>query len=302
MEMDKSTTAQDIVALFIHCPSIETLTLSNIRGSYDMELVAQLIGELCPHLRQISCRGWRGEGQTKQLPFRIMSAIPEHGLQEINCHSSSFILNDAMARKSFARHSITLETVVFDACVGVNSRPLAVILAECPNLVVLQVTWSDHYRGSALHLEDASSAPWGSNKFRRLSLTIGIPVIHPTDANKRPYYLRNGPVVLTEAEMERFVHLEKFYKQIGSLHELEHLDLRVDAVNALGELFDDTTYEHLSFPGLLSLGNARTGRVGYLNLLGGLTTLKKLRGSVYARADETEKTMGLREIVWVDQF
>ncbi|KAG0077555.1 hypothetical protein BGZ90_006952 [Linnemannia elongata] len=279
-EMDKSTTAQDIVALFIHCPSIETLTLSNIRGSYDTEIVAQFVGELCPRLRQISCREWKGEGQTKQLPFRIMSAIPEHGLQEINCHSSSFILNDAVARKSFARHSITLETVVFDTCVGVNSQSLAVILAECPNLVVLQVTWSPIYKGPALHLEDAISAPWGSNKFRRLSLTIGIPVIHPTDASERPYYMQKGPVVLTEAETERFALLEKFYKQIGSLHELEFLDLRVDMVNALGEVFDDTTYEHLSFPGLLSLGNKRTGRVGYLDLLSGLNKLKELRGSV----------------------
>ncbi|KAK3837710.1 MAG: hypothetical protein JOS17DRAFT_837385 [Linnemannia elongata] len=301
-EMDKSTTAQDIVALFTHCPSIETLTLSNIRGNYDTELVAQTVGELCPHLRQISCRRWRGEGQTKQLPLRIMSAIPEHGLREVNCHSTSFILNDAVARKSFARHSITLETVIFDACVGVDSRSLAVILAECPNLVVLQVTWSDHYRGPALHLEDAITVPWGSNKFRRLSLTIGIPVIHPTDGSEKPYYLRKGPVILTEAETERFAHLEKFYKQIGSLHELEHLDLRVDMVNALGESFNDTTYEHLSFPGLLSLGNTRTGRVGYLDLLGGLTKLKELRGSVYARTVETEKTMSLREIVWVDQF
>ncbi|KAF9542193.1 hypothetical protein EC957_002275 [Mortierella hygrophila] len=301
-EMDKSTTAQNIVALFVHCPSIEKLTISNIRGSYDTELVAQIVGELCPHLRHISCRGWKGEGQTKQLPFRIMSAIPEHGLREINCHSSSFVLNDAVARKSFARHSITLETVIFDACVGVNSRSLAVILAECPNLVVLQVTLSDHYRGPALHLEDAISAPWGSNKFRRLSLTIGIPVISPTDAKELPYYLRKGPAVLTEAETKRFAHLEKFYKQIGSLHELEYLDLRVDMVNALGESFDDTNYEHLSFPGLLSLGNTRTGRVGYLGLLSGLTKLKELRGSVYVRADETEKTMGLREIVWVDEF
>ncbi|KAG0311700.1 hypothetical protein BGZ97_011685 [Linnemannia gamsii] len=301
-EMDKTTTAQDIVALFIHCPNIETLTLTNIRGNYDTELVAQILGEICPNLRHISCRGWRGEGQTRQLPFRIMSAIPEQRLQEINCCSSSFILNDTVARKSFARHSVTLETVVFDACIGVNSRSLAVILVECPNLVVLQVTWADHYRGPPLHLEDAISAPWGSNKFRRLSLTIGIPVILSTDARERPYYLRKGPLVLTEAEAGRFARLEKFYKQIGSLRDLEHLDLRADMVDALGESFDDTSYEHLSFPGLLSLGNKRTGRIGYLDLLSGLTKLKELRGSVYARADETAKTMSLREVVWFDHF
>ncbi|KAG0288020.1 hypothetical protein BGZ96_008139 [Linnemannia gamsii] len=301
-EMDKATTSQDIVALFVHCPNVETLALANIRGNYDPELVAQIVGELCPHLRQIRCRGWRGEGQTRQLPFRIMSAIPEQGLQEINCYSSSFILNDAVARKSFARHSVTLDKIVFDACVEVNSRSLAVILVECPNLVVFQVTWADHYRGQALHLEDAIYAPWGSKKFRRLSLTIGIPVIRPADANEQPYYMRKGPLVLTEAEAGRFALLEKFYKQIGSLRDLEHLDLRVDMVNALGESFDDTTYEHCSFPGLLSLGNKRTGRVGYLDLLSGLTKLKELRGSVYARTDETDKIMSLREIVWFDHY
>ncbi|KAG0376952.1 hypothetical protein BGX24_006959 [Mortierella sp. AD032] len=301
-EMDKSTTAQDVVALFIHCPNIETLTLSNIRGSYDTEVVAQMAGQLCPHIRQINCRGWQGDGRTKQLPFRIMSAIPEQGLQEINCYSSSFILNDVVARKSFARHSNTLHTVVFESCVGINSRSLSVLLAECPKLEVLQVTWVDHMRGPTLHLEDAVAIPWGSTNFRRLSLTIGIPVIEPFHASEQPYYMRKGPIVLTDAESVRFALLEKLYKQIGSLVELEHLDLRVDMVNTLGESFDDTTYEHLSFPGLLSLSDKRTGRVGYLDLLSGLMKLKELRGSVYARADETEKTMSMREVVWLDHF
>ncbi|KAF9135560.1 hypothetical protein BGW39_002308 [Mortierella sp. 14UC] len=301
-EMDKSTTAQDVVGLFVHCPNIETLTLSNIRGSYDTELVAQIVGELCPRIRQINCRGWRGDGGTMQLPFRIMSAMPEQGLQEINCYSSSFILNDLVARKSFARHSTTLHTVVFEACIGINSRSLSVLLVECPNLEVFQVTWVDRLRGPTLHLEDAVANPWGSTKFRRLSLTIGIPVIHPNHASERPYYMRKGPIVLTEAESERFALLEKLYRQIGSLVELEHVDLRVDFVNALGESFEDTTYEHLSFPGLLSLGDKRTGRVGYLDLLSGLTKLKELRGSVYACVDETKKTMSLREVVWLDHF
>ncbi|KAG0279730.1 hypothetical protein BGZ95_000393 [Linnemannia exigua] len=301
-EMDKSTTAQDVVALFIHCPNIETLTLSNIRGSYDTEVVAQVVGELCPHIRQINCRGWRGAGETKQLPFRIMSVIPEHGLHEINCYSSSFILNDVVAMKSFARHSNTLHTVVFESCIGINSKSLSVLLVECPKLEVFQVTWVDHMRGPTLHLDDAVANPWGSTNFRRLSLTIGIPIIHFTLANKQPYYMRNGPIVLSEAESERFALLEKLYRQIGSLVELEHLNLRVDMVNALGESLDDTSYEHLSFPGLLSLGDKRTGRIGYLDLLSGLTKLKELRGSVYARADETEKTMSLREVVWLDHF
>ncbi|KAF9901053.1 hypothetical protein EC991_006564 [Linnemannia zychae] len=47
-EMDKSTTAQDLIGLFTQCPNIETLTVSNISGSYDTEMVTQIVSEFWP--------------------------------------------------------------------------------------------------------------------------------------------------------------------------------------------------------------------------------------------------------------
>lgn len=57
----------------------------------------------------------------------------------------------------------------------------------------------------------------------------------------------------------------------------------------------------VSFPGMLSLGDAAHGRPGYLRLLGGLKKLKKLVGFVLANTTETRLTMGLREVVWIDE-
>ncbi|KAF9934672.1 hypothetical protein FBU30_000996 [Linnemannia zychae] len=301
-EMDKNTTAEDLVALFIHCPKIEKLVLPNIRGSYDKDIVAQILSELCQNLRHFNCKGWRGESKTKQLPLQITSMLPKDNLQEITYYSSSLILNDVMARKSFVRHSITLKTVILEGCIGINSNALGVLVIECSNLEILQVTRTLHVRSPSLLLEDAVASPWGSRKFRRLSLTIGIPIIQHFDHNRLPYYLRKGPVILSEAEKERFGLLERFYRQIGSLTELEYLDLRVDMVDWLGQSYDETDYMHHSFPGLMSLGNKRVGRAGYLDLLSGLSKLRELRGSFYARADETEVILGLREIVWFDHF
>ncbi|KAF9091730.1 hypothetical protein BGX23_004879 [Mortierella sp. AD031] len=301
-EMDGGATAKDIVSVFVHCPNIERLTLPNMRGEYDAVLVAQIIGDLCPNLRQMNCRGWKSNRSNMQLPFEIMSAIPEQGLQEICSYSCYSKLDDTAIRKSFMRHSAMLQKIVFEACRAIDSRSLGVLLVECPSLEVLQVTWAEGQRGPTLQLDDATAKPWASRKFTRLSLTIGIlalPLIN-LNLNQMPYYLRPGPVVLTGDESAQFAVLEILYRQIGSLTELEYLDLRVDMVDGFGDSFDDTPYENHCFPGLLSLGNKRTGRKGYLDLLGGLTKLKELRGSVYVRADETEKTVGLREVVWFD--
>lgn len=53
-----------------------------------------------------------------------------------------------------------------------------------------------------------------------------------------------------------------------------------------------------SFPGLLSLGDVETSRLGYLSYLSGLSKSRELRGHDQATTSETSKTFG-KEVEWM---
>ncbi|KAF9081959.1 hypothetical protein BGX23_000249 [Mortierella sp. AD031] len=110
------------------------------------------------------------------------------------------------------------------------------------------------------------------------------------------YFERPPPIALTE-EQEQFDLLEKLYRQIGSLVELEDLDLKA----TFGGKADDyrKPLRENSLPGLMSLGDEELGRLGFLDLLAGLTKLRTLRGSVTATTDETDETVGRAECRWM---
>jgi hypothetical protein len=150
-------------------------------------------------------------------------------------------------------------------------------------------------------LVEAISRPWVCTNIRHLELTVGIPDMPLGGPNNdTPYYLRAPPLVLSTNEEAVFGRLRLLYQQIGALKELRYLDLRAEKEMPGHEHLQKKEYEETSFPLLMSLGDKRTGRKGYLALLGGLSKLRVLRGSVYLDKAETRETVGLREAVWMD--
>ncbi|KAF9093136.1 hypothetical protein BGX23_003602, partial [Mortierella sp. AD031] len=96
--------------------------------------------------------------------------------------------------------------------------------------------------------------------------------------------------------------LERFYRQIGTLNYLEHLELRaIDVGPDPGvHLAAMVPYRRMSFPGMLYLpGDGASEQPGYLQLLSGLTKLRILRGSVSATTEEISATMGWPEAQWM---
>lgn len=108
-------------------------------------------------------------------------------------------------------------------------------------------------------------------------------------------------MVLSEEERQRFADLERFYRQISSLVALEYLDLRAVCVDVEGNASESMrmSTHNCAFPAMLNLPNCATGWPGYLGLLAGWVRLKELRGSVRVTTDETNVTVGEREIEWV---
>ncbi|OAQ31988.1 hypothetical protein K457DRAFT_153946 [Linnemannia elongata AG-77] len=93
--------------------------------------------------------------------------------------------------------------------------------------------------------------------------------------------------------------LERFYRQLGELTELEHLDLSAAPSPLTPASLREKGVFLGSFPGMLSLGNESMGRPGYLRLLEGWKKLKYLRGSVQVFTVETSGTVGQDEFAWM---
>ncbi|KAK3846475.1 MAG: hypothetical protein J3R72DRAFT_433888 [Linnemannia gamsii] len=296
-DMDSAASELDIITVLWHCRDVEKLQLPRMTGRDRIDAVATFIAEHFSKLRRLYFVS-AGSKSNDVLPYMIMGAMRGQLLEELSCHGSRHALELPLAATLFQRHSDTLRQLMFEGCGSVDSKSIMIILNECKALEDLSVQGSNT---SCLRLTDAVSMDWASAKVIRLSLTIGFTDLQTLYQEQEPYYRRRQPLTLFAEETQQFELLERFYRQIGMLVQLQVLDLRVKHFHAHGHPINKP-YSAASFPALLSVGDIRTDRPGYLRLLAGLTKLKELRGSVSANTDETKATMGWKEVVFMDEF
>ncbi|KAF9135565.1 hypothetical protein BGW39_002313 [Mortierella sp. 14UC] len=294
--METAASAQDIIAVLWHCRGVESLRLPKVTGQERIDTVAIFIAEQFVKLRRLYFVS-TGSDLDDVLPFRIMEAMHGQLLEELYCCGSRHVLGHFLTAKLFQRHSDALRQLTFAGCGSVDSHSIKTILNECKLLEDFSVYGSD---GNCLRLADAVSMDWASSKITRLSLAIGFTDLHTLYPDEEPYFRRRHPLTLFAEEARQFELLERFYRQIGMLVQLQSLDLRVQHFHAHGHPINKP-HSAVSFPGLLSIGDKRADRPGYLRLLTGLTKLKELRGSVSADTDETRVTMGWKEAVFIDE-
>ncbi|KAG0310219.1 hypothetical protein BGZ97_012709, partial [Linnemannia gamsii] len=311
--LDEGTTEEDIRSVFRHCPNITTLDMPPVPSKIsDAQRLGQDIAQYCPKLSDLSFRSFgSGSDVAGELLVWILEALPPQQVTGFHCnHLPPFnalgLGSGSDAGSIFQRHSSTLRTITASGCQNIDSKAIQTILVGCEALEELFIAWElgSDQRRLCLHLEDAIEIPWACTRIQRLNLTIAIPdkpLRHLADGVV-PYYNRPSPITLSAEETAQFRLLESFYRQIGTLTELQILNLqalffdpRENGRKISTEFYDDI------FPGLLSLGSRETGRPGYLHLLGGLTKLRSLEGSFSATTEEAKATFGVREVVWMEQ-
>ncbi|KAG0292774.1 hypothetical protein BGZ96_003705 [Linnemannia gamsii] len=312
--LDEGTTEEDIRSLFQHCPNITTLTMPPIPSDInDIQRLGQEIAQYCPKLSDLSFRAFgMGSDVAGELLVWILEALPQQQVTSLYCsdHLPPFTAlglgGSSDAGSIFRRHSSTLRTITVSGCQNIDSKAIQTILVGCEALEDFAITWEtgSEQQSLCLHLEDAIEIPWACTRIQRLDLWIAIPdePLHRLAEGVVPYYNRPLPTTLSKEETAQFRMLESFYQQIGMLTELQFLNLsalffdpRENGRRFSYELFDST------FPGLLSLGSRETGRLGYLHLLGGLTKLRSLDGSVSATTEEGKAALGMGEVIWMEQ-
>ncbi|KAK5807821.1 hypothetical protein F5H01DRAFT_352697 [Linnemannia elongata] len=313
---DQDLSEAEFRSMLEHCPNLTTILVPPIHSIQHPQQLAQEIAQrLCPKLTIVK-KGSLFDAD-RGLVFRILEALPAHQVQRYLFPGWSSLIPGLTSDdigSVFRRQSATLREIELMGCMNIDSKAIQTILVECWALERLQVYLRSrdlpaNYRQQqpplCINLDDAIEYPWGCTRIQDLDLTIVIPD-EPLHRSKEmglvPYYNRPPPTTLSPAETAQFQSLEALYRQIGALTELERLTLKAVYYDPAGARLADTKFEQNSFPGMLNLKNDETGRPGYLQLLGGLTKLNTLFGSVSVLTEETRATIGIDEATWMENY
>ncbi|KAG9068220.1 hypothetical protein KI688_011815 [Linnemannia hyalina] len=303
-EVGRSFSRDDLQLILQQCPNLITLEMPRLSQISDVQQLAGEIVQWCPRLSDLSNESECGDDKVRGLVDWVLRALPP---QQV----TRFISNGAPVPaiqglddggSMFQRHSSTLREISLNGYKRIDSMMVQTILVECEALESFKIHLPNYGDPLplCLHLEDAIGIPWACTRIQELQLAIAIPerpLIVPV-AGTWPYYIRPPPTTLSVEETQQFKDLEFFYRQLGKLTQLRRLDLRAYYYDSTGK----RNPSGAPFPGMLNLGSEKTGQPGYLQLLGGLTKLKTLVGSVAANTRETMLTIGMDEVVWMDKY
>lgn len=306
--------------VFSRCPGlVELNVLITPCQQGDAIPIATLLRNHCPSFRKL-----RNIGATlgkRQLALAIMenSAPQTFETIDLSCQDTSAT---NVLRMFIGRHSMTLRELRMQNCRIPDSATIQCILRDCAQLEELCLVSNDTFQ-IEVTLADAVAFKWASRKVKRLELSVvfsdlaematcetydnvsyGYNMYNDNmhdDNNDAivPFYQSQGPFVPTDSKRALFSMLERLYRQLGELTELEYLDLRAAPPPSTSASFRETRTTFRSFPGMLSLGNESVGRPGYLRLLEGWKKLKYLKGSMQVYTAETSMTVGQDEFTWM---
>ncbi|KAG0214681.1 hypothetical protein BGX33_001939 [Mortierella sp. NVP41] len=296
-------TMEEVKSILSHCYKLESVYFYRSEPNPRNHDFATIVATCCPLLKRLTFGSVNCETGSS-FPHDLMVAVKEQQVEEFKWTVSPRFdgLGGVEATIMFRRHSRTLRKVVFEMFAQTSSEALCAVLFVCEALEEFRVQWyddtcKDDLAEMYILLWDAVREPWVCTRLRHLKVPFEIALLDD-GPDYVPYYNSMSVVSLSDREQEQFGLLKQLYRQIGSLTKLSYLDLRTLVFDDHG-LSTLTPCHRCSFPALLSLGDGEWGRPGYLALLGGLTKLRELRGSVYADRDETVVTMGWSEARWI---
>ncbi|KAG0299538.1 hypothetical protein BGZ97_003652 [Linnemannia gamsii] len=307
-EFEQPGLLEDNIRSFLaQCPNLLNLSVSAVTWIENVPNLAQEIVRSCPKLVNLTSKTQFRDEETQELMLRILGALPEQQVQSFCCSTDppSKTTRLSGTQSLLWKQSSTLRSLTLDGCKNIDYKAVQVALIECKALEHLEVNWAAQSNPQQLciDLESAVESPWACTRLHTLVLTVVIPdrPFHHFADGELPYYKRRPPTILTAAETEQFAQLEVLYQQLGKLTNLRHLNLKALFCDPEGLRLMSPYYRQNSFPGMLNLRNAATGRPGYLHLLGGLTKLRRLMGSVAVVTKETEVTVGMDEVQWMEK-
>ncbi|KAG0260870.1 hypothetical protein BGZ95_004336 [Linnemannia exigua] len=284
--------ADPLCAIMKQCPALESWIVPCVVYEEAGQELSDVLKSHCPNIRELFIRA-PGKEQHGPTVISIMEKLPSHQLETFYFKSYREFLPERMLM-ALQRHSESLRGIRFDNCCTIGGQTIQTILTGCKVLEEFAIDGLTYFPSRVdLCLEDAVEFRWASNRLRRLQLvmTFGEFEDGAVDAN--------GTLSWTENDMYRWSLVEKLAVQIGSLRDLEVLDIKALSM-VTGNVV--SRYHQVPVPGLLVLGDNSKTRYGFLDRLQGLHKLRKLSGSFRVRAmTATTGIIGAREVDWLSE-
>ncbi|KAG0287168.1 hypothetical protein BGZ96_008886 [Linnemannia gamsii] len=275
------------------CPALETLRLRSIAGSHTFQNVAMTLRDHCPNITDLTVDS--AAVSNGEALMHIMEQISGQRL-EVVCLKWLFDRAPSkLAVAAITRHSETLRRIEFRDCEELKSSTVQVILMTCRALEVLR-TQGEFSKICPILLKDAVEAEWASTRIRVLEIGVEF-----TPDGRDPVYVSDTTMATwTEQDHNHWNMLDKFYTQIGSLVELEVLNIKSSGTHPSeeNEVTIEVPFRKACLPGLLALEDVTTGQLGFLSRWVGLIRLRELCGSFLWTNEEAASRIGASEVAW----
>ncbi|KAF9541940.1 hypothetical protein EC957_002570 [Mortierella hygrophila] len=303
-----------------NCPALETLVLPTVgHRPFSLGKLLCIIKDQRLRLKRITVDYPRKHDEFHETPGNVIDILDQHTLEAFNISFFKEGPFTCLTSKLF-RHSETLCDLTFDAVKSLYSTTILDLLCNCPALKKLVVRGGDDIKDNSVddiqRLQDISLAithaiakPWVCLRLSHLEIPVMLD------------WFAYTPIFLEDASSGWFHDwrhtqgdsnwetLRKFYHQIGRLHQLEILDLKACLVYPTSTA-SGVTWSDITLPGMLLMPftpkpslfpSPRNQNItpGFLDVLGGLTKLRELRGSVRVDLPVMRSAMRLDSYRWM---
>ncbi|KAG0209811.1 hypothetical protein BGX33_005326 [Mortierella sp. NVP41] len=222
LESDHAYDADDICPFLERCAGLTSLVVPSARTTEDRIRIATCIATYCPKLKRVFRWSRSKEATATESTFSaIVDTVPINSLAtfEIVQHDN----DDLKLCLAIPLHYESLTWIKFSNCRRLDSSVILGILRECSSMQHFEVNGDDRFLWDvSITLEDAVEKPWASRELQVLELAIDL------GENMNEFYIGQRPETLSIwIQRERLATLEEFYVQIGALHQLTSLCLKV---------------------------------------------------------------------------
>lgn len=313
-----------------YCPELEMVMVPQMRNRDDEKTLAQFIVSQCPKLRRLSLMKLGFDissdnendddyendlmepyiGNYDGVLMRLTSqAMLEDTLEAF--YYDGFYEKGNMRRarltSMLSAQFLSLREVHLRRTRSLCGYSITHLLHFAPLLESLFIDGTDEWDSYGIKLQHLSDVSWASSRLRELRVVVDLGYLSEMQfmATLRPFSLSSTFVD------KMAVSLGGLVANIGKQTNLHVLDLRVALPPHVAYPYGHRwTYRDEIFPGLLSLsyrpgqgrGHGSHLRRGFLDMLGGLSKLEELRGSVnLIPRDAYGYTTGREEAEWMKE-
>ncbi|KAH7043559.1 hypothetical protein BKA57DRAFT_109695 [Linnemannia elongata] len=125
--------AIDIRSIFAHCPNINKLSLSSVRGYREADEIEQFISDQCPRIESLDFSDYNSD-LFDPFPFRIMELLPPQQITDLWYHRALFNDSNFKTEVAFRRHSTTLRSIGIHGKGPLPKALFPTVMKECCNL------------------------------------------------------------------------------------------------------------------------------------------------------------------------